>query len=239
MDETNDTPRLSTEKASQPQGLRERSSSLQNRAGVSQPAPDLGLSQPAANQPKTPAFREVLALKDSHDRIGTFKLSRDQLAQVDSGLAHWINSTALQLPDVRTNAQGQPLVASLSTQPQASNGPSSAKTNNAGGAPAQPYFQQYLNFSSSPGGQTSASPGAQAHGPQPAGGGSGEPPSATFSPSGLTSTRLTRSQVEARGKDLLHTAGLFSGKANVAAKGLFAKGKSRFRASGSGEKVDH
>lgn len=38
--------------------------------------------------------------------------------------------------------------------------------------------------------------------------------------------------VEQRGKDLLHTAGAFSGKAGEAAKGLFAKGRSKFRPSG-------
>ena len=38
-----------------------------------------------------------------------------------------------------------------------------------------------------------------------------------------------------KGKDLLHSAGIFGGKANNAAKGFFAKGKSRFR---GGDKVD-
>lgn len=38
------------------------------------------------------------------------------------------------------------------------------------------------------------------------------------------------------GKDLLHTAGTFGGKAGEAAKGLFAKGRSKFRPSG--DKVD-
>lgn len=46
----------------------------------------------------------------------------------------------------------------------------------------------------------------------------------------------TIQNVEQRGKVFLHTAGAFSGKAGVAAKGLFAKGRSKFRPSG--DKVD-
>ncbi|KAI9733408.1 MAG: hypothetical protein M1834_003492 [Cirrosporium novae-zelandiae] len=51
--------------------------------------------------------------------------------------------------------------------------------------------------------------------------------------------RLTSLQVQAqaKGKDLLHTAGIFGGKANTKAKGLFSKGKARFRGSGNTEKV--
>lgn len=55
-------------------------------------------------------------------------------------------------------------------------------------------------------------------------------------PSGHIGTIVTRQNVEQRGKDLLHTAGAFSGKAGEAAKGLFAKGRSKFRPSG--DKVD-
>lgn len=47
-------------------------------------------------------------------------------------------------------------------------------------------------------------------------------------PSGHMGTKV----VEQRGKEFLHTAGTFSGKAGEAAKGLFAKGRSKFRPSG-------
>ncbi|KAI9889133.1 MAG: hypothetical protein M1814_005795 [Vezdaea aestivalis] len=49
------------------------------------------------------------------------------------------------------------------------------------------------------------------------------------------SSAKTTQQVQIKGKELLHTAGVFGGKANTAAKGLFAKGKSRLRGS---DKVD-
>ncbi|EFR02819.1 hypothetical protein MGYG_05819 [Nannizzia gypsea CBS 118893] len=44
------------------------------------------------------------------------------------------------------------------------------------------------------------------------------------------------SGVQAKGKDLLHSAGVLGGKAGDAAKGLFAKGRSKFRHSGSADK---
>lgn len=55
-------------------------------------------------------------------------------------------------------------------------------------------------------------------------------------PSGHIGTIVNRQNVEQRGKEFLHTAGAFSGKAGEAAKGLFAKGRSKFRPSG--DKVD-
>ncbi|KAJ5153052.1 uncharacterized protein N7482_009530 [Penicillium canariense] len=66
----------------------------------------------------------------------------------------------------------------------------------------------------------------------------GTPTSAVHArrPSAHIGTIVNRQQVEQRGKDLLHTAGTFSGKAGEAAKGLFAKGRSKFRPSG--DKVD-
>jgi len=56
-------------------------------------------------------------------------------------------------------------------------------------------------------------------------------------PSGSLAGMMTMQQVEAKGKDLLHTAGVFGGKAGEAAKELFAKGKSKFRSSA--DKVDN
>ena len=78
----------------------------------------------------------------------------------------------------------------------------------------------------------------QAHRPQPSG--SGLQPTVNVAPSGPSplDRKITSQQVQAKGKDLLHSAGVFGGKANVAAKGLFAKGKSKLKNAG-GDKVDH
>ncbi|KAJ5798053.1 uncharacterized protein N7503_007349 [Penicillium pulvis] len=51
-------------------------------------------------------------------------------------------------------------------------------------------------------------------------------------PSGNIGTIMNKSNVELRGKEFLHTAGTFGGKAGEAAKGFFAKGRSKFRAGG-------
>ena len=42
------------------------------------------------------------------------------------------------------------------------------------------------------------------------------------------SGRIVNQQVQLKGKDLLHTANVLGGKGMTSAKGLFAKGKSRF-----------
>ncbi|KAJ5918388.1 hypothetical protein N7454_010763 [Penicillium verhagenii] len=62
----------------------------------------------------------------------------------------------------------------------------------------------------------------------------GDPTSASHvrRPSGNIGTIINKSNVEQRGKEFLHTAGTFGGKAGEAAKGFFAKGRSKFRAGG-------
>ncbi|KAJ5639677.1 uncharacterized protein N7484_007539 [Penicillium longicatenatum] len=62
----------------------------------------------------------------------------------------------------------------------------------------------------------------------------GDPTSASHvrRPSGNIGTIMNKSNVEQRGKEFLHTAGTFGGKAGEAAKGFFAKGRSKFRAGG-------
>jgi hypothetical protein len=70
-----------------------------------------------------------------------------------------------------------------------------------------------------------------------AGGGGSHYPAATGPVSGGSGGggggRLSSQQVQAKGKDLLHTAGVLGGRANVAAKGLFQKGKQKWRTSGN------
>ncbi|KAJ5162265.1 hypothetical protein N7492_007657 [Penicillium capsulatum] len=55
-------------------------------------------------------------------------------------------------------------------------------------------------------------------------------------PSGHIGTIVNRQNVGERSKEFLHTAGAFGGKAGEAAKGLFAKGRSKFRPSGGTDK---
>ena len=193
----------------------------------------------AASQPKTIAFREILAMKSAGERIRTFQQARDQLANTEIGLTQWIAMAGAQHPGNinRMSQPGRPVLATQGLPAAAGKGtPTSAvsKPSPVGNQQAQqPYYQQYLNFSNSQSSQGTAI------GPSQAGSSGPFETNQGFSPTGISGGKLTSHQVQAKGKDILHTAGVFGGKANVAAKGLFAKGKSRFRGSGGGDKVDY
>ncbi|KAL9595640.1 MAG: hypothetical protein Q9219_006308 [cf. Caloplaca sp. 3 TL-2023] len=170
---------------------------------------------PPAAPPNIQNFREILALKDPQDRIKAYNKAREQIASVDTGLAYWLAATTADLPehkDVLPNGKFMGVA-----------NPKSSTTRNKLGAllpgsssTQQPYYQQYLNASSPAGAAADASNAPGSNSPQ------------AYSPSS-GGGKLTGQQMQARGKDLLHSAGVFGGKANVAAKGLFSKGKSKFR----------
>ncbi|KAI9675083.1 MAG: hypothetical protein M1817_001491 [Caeruleum heppii] len=186
------------------------------------PPPMKDVQLPTFIEAKTPAFREILALKTPAERIDAFNQTRERFAAMDTGLSQWIAITTAEIPEH----------ADLPRTGWVGAGSATGRHKVAGGSgvkpPQQAYYQQYLNASSSPHAAEGGSPSQGAAGPSLGGPGG-------FSPGHGGSGKLTTQQVQARGKDLLHTAGVFGGKANVAAKGLFAKGKSRFRGAG-GEK---
>ena len=191
------------------------------------------LSSPApVSQPKILAFREILALKSPGERIQAYNHSRRQFANMDTGLHHWITTTMKDLPEhadpISRNGKFDP--GSLGHRPSPSRGRLLKSSPTTAAPTQQPYYQQYLNASSQPvaSGSTLTLPSVSGSGSQ------------GFSPSGPgAGTRMTSQQVQAKGKDLLHSAGMLGGKANIAAKGLFSKGKSKFRGSGGVEKVDN
>ena len=180
--------------------------------------------------PKMPAFREILAMKAPAERIQAFNDTREQLAHLNSGLSHWLSVKFNELPEhtaILSGADHGP-PAAVVQKPL----PFKAKITglrSAGAQPSQqPYYQQYLNATP----QVSGSEGIGGQNPP------GSVSSQGFSPGGGTSGRLSSQQVQAKGKEFLHSAGVFGGKANVAAKGFFSKGKSKFRGNNSLDKVD-
>lgn len=203
-----------------------------SRFAASQPVRDGDFPSlpPASDQPKLRAFREILALKSPMDRIQAFNETREQFAHQNTGLAHWLDVKLRELPEHAhlLSSHGQFAIGGLGHKPS----PSRTKFlgMRAAGSPStqQPYYQQYLNASSQP----TASDGSPISSYQ----GSTLPQG--FSPSGGGTAKLSSQQVQAKGKDLLHTAGVFGGKANVAAKGLFSKGRSKLKGSGGADKVD-
>ena len=171
---------------------------------------------PPNAQPKITAFREILALKSPSERIRAYDETREQFANLNTGLAHWLAVTANDLPehaDLYTDSARR--AAPQGHKPS----PSRSKLSGllqSGGHSSQPY-------SNSPSSVPNVAPGnSSTYG---------------YSPSTGSSGKLSSQQVQARGKDLLHSAGVFGGKANVAAKGLFSKGKSKLRGSSGAEKV--
>lgn len=134
---------------------------------------------------------------------------------MDSGLSNWMGTLKSQVPehaDVSASFRGSRMSV-----------PGGPKLPGTG--PGQPaYYQQYLNASSP------AAPGTPAARP-----GSSAPSGTLQGFSPASGGKLSTQQVQAKGKELLHTAGIFGGKAGKAGKGLLAKGKSRLR---GGDKVD-
>ena len=179
--------------------------------------------------PKIPAFREIVALKTPAERIRGFNEARDQFARLPVGLQAWVDETLRQLPeheDLLTTS-GRPLPSAQGHKSSPSRSKLGGLVPGGGQAGQQTHQQQYLNVNSQP---------AVSNGPPQSGAMSGGSPQA-YSPSGGSSGKISSQQVQAKGKDLLHTAGVFGGKANVAAKELFSKGKSKFRAASGAEKV--
>ena len=179
--------------------------------------------------PKIPAFREIVALKTPSERIRGFNDARDQFARLPVGLSAWVNETLRQLPEhedlLVTTRRPIPGLQGHKSSPSRSK--LGGLLSGGGQTGQQPQSQQYLGVisqSAAPNGspQSGAAIGGSLQGNSSPGGSAG---------------KISSQQVQAKGKDLLHTAGVFGGKANVAAKGLFSKGKSKFRAASGAEKV--
>jgi hypothetical protein len=186
--------------------------------------------QPASISGKPLTFRDIVAIRSAPDRIATYNKTRDYWATTDHGLNEWMAKAVAANPELASptltslHTTGAP--GSIRHRPTASIS-LFGKSAGANAQPTTPYYQQYNAAASHlPPGAPPTTPG-------------GTPQQGTLSTGG-TGTRMTSQQLEKKGKDLLHTAELFGGKATTGVKGLFAKGKSRFgKSSGSIDKVNH
>ncbi|KFX90384.1 hypothetical protein V490_06482, partial [Pseudogymnoascus sp. VKM F-3557] len=159
--------------------------------------------------PTTPRpFKEIMSLSSPQQRINAYNESRQQFATMDSGLASWMHATSA-LPHVQNGLPTDAGAGARAARP---------KSGNALAAQPQPYYQQYLNAST-----------PTASTPSPARYSGGTP---TTGSQGFGTSGKTTQQMQAKSKELLHTAGIFGGRASKAGKGLLAKGKSRFKGSG-------
>ena len=163
-------------------------------------------------QPKVPAFREILALKTAAERIRSFNEARDHFANTESELRNWLTTMSNARPehsDVLANV-GRPPAAIMDHKPSTSRLLSGLRSTGS----QQPSVR--------PGISALDTGNSFSQGSSPSAGGS----------------KISSHQVQAKGKDLLHSAGVFGGKANVAAKGLFSKGRSRLKEARGSDKVD-
>lgn len=200
------------------------------------------VASPVIQQPSTfhtmppLGFKEIVGIGSTQQRIHTFDLTRERFATMDSGLNDWMaHLQALHPEHAGTGPSfggsriSVPNGTARSKFGKLTGGGDKGGGGSGGVAPPlqQPYFQHYLNASSP---TTPSTPV-----PRP---GSGTASSMAFgSQQGFSSNsgKITTHQVQAKGKELLHSAGIFGGKAGKAGKGLLAKGKNKFR---GGDKVD-
>ena len=183
---------------------------------------------PAApiQQARVPAFREITALKSPAERIRAFNDTREQFANMNTGLQHWLAVTLLNLSEHEDVIKNGGMTGAFRAGHKASQ--SKSKLGGLMTAPnSQPYYQQYLDATPQSGNSAGAPGGAPP----------GQSPPQAFPTSAGSSGKISSQQVQAKSKELLQSAGKYGGKANVAAKGLFSKGKNKLRDASGGKKV--
>ncbi|OKL62282.1 hypothetical protein UA08_02493 [Talaromyces atroroseus] len=162
--------------------------------------------QPRVDESSLPAFRKILEIPSSSEKIRVFNETREQFAAIESGLSDWIRRSSESLPEhadlIRANGR-LPGGTPTSGLPPKTKFPKLSSLGNLS-LPSTSHSD-----ASTPGG-ISPTHARRSSGPH------------------ITGV-MNRQNVELKGKDLLHSAGVLGGKAGGAARGLFAKGKSKLR----------
>ncbi|KAH4945414.1 hypothetical protein HBI23_027540 [Parastagonospora nodorum] len=144
--------------------------------------------------------REIATIGTAAERIATYNQTREHWATQDHGLGSWLASTLEANPELVS--QTIPVQRVPTGTVRHKHTASLSLLGKLGGASTHNLGNEQ-------------NPGTTAQAPI----GAGSPTSGG---------RVASRQLEAKGKDLLHTANVLSGKGLTSAKGLFAKGKSRF-----------
>jgi hypothetical protein len=153
-------------------------------------------------------FREILAIKDTPARIAKYNETRVQFSKMPTGLDNWLSKSVSANPEYAD-------ISAAVHRPTLS-GPTSTSPRHRATSSISRVFTK-TDGSAGPA-QSSARPATSEYG-------------------GKAGPATEQRATVVKGKDILKTAGVLGGKGMKEAKGLFAKGKSRFRSSGS-EKVD-
>jgi hypothetical protein len=156
-------------------------------------------TSPTSKQ-KIPPFREILALKTPSSRIASYDSTRQTFADMNTGLSDWLAGMVESNPEyANLSAPGAGLQTSGTWKPGHKASPSLAK-----------FTPKGLGFGTGSGGS--------------------EPQRSNTVSAGGSGT--TGGDLQQKGKELMSSglkgAGVLGGKAQAGAKGLLAKGRSRF-----------
>jgi len=163
-------------------------------------------------QPRIVPFREILAIRDASTRIEAYQNTRQQFADMDTGLRSWLSTTIAAHPEHAHIATDSPNLLSSTASIRHKPAPSIMK------------IAKGLGGSRADEAQSVASPTKSTD------------PS---SPQQNNAYGVNVDKMSSKGKDLLQTAGKLGGKGMTGAKGWLAKGRQKLRESGSGvDKVD-
>nr|POE62549.1 hypothetical protein CFP56_69885 [Quercus suber] len=167
---------------------------------------DEATTRPSVGQ-RIPPFREILAIKSSEQRIEAYQDTRETFAQLDTGLSNWLSTMLAQNPQY----------ASLSTAPQGGYPAPALQGLTPTRHKASPSILKFTKHLGEGGDRKTTSDNA-----------ADMSTGSASNQSGDNSLSVDMEKMQQRGKDLMKSAGVFGGKAQAGAKGLFAKGKSRF-----------
>ncbi|KAJ4374065.1 hypothetical protein N0V83_002804 [Neocucurbitaria cava] len=208
-------PRFSAEHSQRPQINQEETHELQQQKEAevlpAAPVSPVGEFKPSVTHEPTPrspttdkplGAREIATITSTQERIATYNKTRDHWANADHGLESWLASTIDANPELAT--QEFPLQRPPTGTIRHKHTASLPLLGKLGGSSSQ-----------------------QHHGAEQYNAAGAQVPAGSNSPT-TGQGRVASHQMQAKGKDLLHTAGVLSGKGMTSAKGLFAKGKSRF-----------
>jgi len=181
-------------------------------AAPSGPRPLSGPRPKTGEEPRPASFREILAIKNTPDRIAKYNETRHQFANSNTGIDNWLGRTLAAHPEHRD-------VAVAARRPSMGAAGLSGPRHKATAS----ITRVFSKGDSSQSGSAYANSGAAEYKPGPSSG---------------SDQRASVGKNKDLGKDILNKAGVLGGKGMKEAKGLFSKGKSRFRSSGT-EKVDN
>ncbi|SMR62106.1 unnamed protein product [Zymoseptoria tritici ST99CH_1E4] len=190
----------------------------------------------SAQQPHKPIppFRSILALKTSEDRIASYNETRTTFAEMNTGLSDWLRAMSAQHSDITAAPLGPPPALGVNTGAGSTSSLPSGFLKGHKNSPSLAKFTR--NFSGSGTGLDSGGPGSSSAGPV---GGQRNVSSSSGAPAqdgDSSRPAIDTEELKLKGKAFMQKTGVLGGKAQAGAKGLFAKGRSRFGGGGGGEK---